>query len=207
MSATVFLLLLTGGVSLAAFNQPGLRDRLIFNPFVIQSRGEWYRFLTSGLIHSDWIHLFVNMFVFYSFGPRVEEYFDYLFEGHATYYFLLLYFGAMITSILPTFRKYRHQPSYNALGASGAVSGIVFSFILFNPLERLCLYGILCLPGILFGAGYLIYCYYMDKKGGGRINHDAHLWGAVFGFVFTVFLKPELFLLFFQKLVYFRQVL
>jgi membrane associated rhomboid family serine protease len=207
MSVSLLLILVTVAVSVSGFSNRGLMSRLIFNPYVIRSRGEWYRFLSSGFIHADWIHLVINMFVLYSFGPVVERYYSYAFEGQGTYYFMLLYLGGMVTAILPTYRKYADRPSYNALGASGAVSSIVFAFILFNPLEKLCLYGVLCLPGIFFGAGYLFYCYYMDKRGGDRINHDAHLWGALFGWVFTALLKPALIVAFFQQLIYFRNVI
>ncbi|MFM2136661.1 MAG: hypothetical protein RL021_2061 [Bacteroidota bacterium] len=207
MSVSILLLVITLVITLSALNNRSLQERFIFNPFVVRSRGEWYRFISSGFIHADWIHLLVNMFVFFSFGPIVEDYFRIVFEGHGQYYFLLLYLGGMVTAILPTYRKHLNHPSYNALGASGAVSSVVFAFILFNPLEKICLYGILCLPGILFGMAYLFYCYYMDKKGSSRVNHDAHLWGALFGWVFTALLQPSLIVRFFQQLVYFRNVI
>lgn len=194
-------------ISILAFNRRDLLDRMIFNPYRVDANGEWYRFISSGMIHSDWIHLLINMFVLLSFGPIVEGYFDYTFGERSTVYYLLLYFGGMMTAILPTYKKHRTNPAYNALGASGAVSGIVFSFILFNPLEKLCLYGILCLPGILFGVAYLFYCYYMDKRAKDNINHDAHLWGAVYGMAFTVILKPALLLHFFDQLIYFRHAI
>ena len=110
-------------------------------------------------------------------------------------------------SIIPTYSKQKNNPGYHALGASGAVSAVVFSFILFNPLQRLCFYGILCLPGIIFGILYLVYCYYMGRKGGDRINHDAHLWGALYGFFFTIILKPSLIVSFFDQLIYFRNAI
>lgn len=207
MSVAILLLVITVVISVSAFNNRSLLDRFLFNPFVVRSRGEWYRFISSGFIHADWIHLLVNMFVLFSFGPIVEDYFRAVFEGHGQYYFVLLYLGGMVTSILPTYRKHLNHPNYSALGASGAVSSVVFAFILFNPLEKICLYGILCLPGILFGVAYLFYCYYMDKKGGSRVNHDAHLWGALFGWMFTALLQPSLIIRFFQQLVYFRNVI
>ena len=202
MKLTLLIIIVTSAVSILAFQNRSLMDRYIFNPFIIQQRKEWFRFISSGFLHADWIHLLVNMFVLFSFGFVLEDYFHALFEGKAEVYFLLLYVGGLMTSVLPTFKKQKDNPSYNALGASGAVSAIVFSFILFNPLQELCLYGVLCLPGIIFGVAYLFYCYYMGKKGGGNINHDAHLWGALYGFFFTIILKPVLFINFIQQLIH-----
>ncbi len=177
-------------------------ERFIFNPYIIQQRKEWFRFISSGFLHADWIHLLINMFVLYSFGYALENYFKAVFEQRGEVYFILLYVGGLMTSVLPTFKKQKDNPSYNALGASGAVSAVVFSFILFNPLQSLCLYGILCLPGIIFGVIYLVYCYYAGKKGEGNINHDAHLWGAIYGFFFTALLEPSLLMNFFQQIVH-----
>lgn len=203
---TLFLLIITVAMSLAAFQRREILNWLIFNPYKVHRQGEWYRFLSSGLIHADWIHLLVNMFVLYSFGPVVEDYYSAAFGEKAMPYFLVLYMGGLVFSILPTYRKRMNQPSYNALGASGAVSAVVFAFILFNPMHKLCLYGVLCLPGILFGAGYILYSYYMDKRAKDNVNHDAHLWGAVYGFLFTLLLEPRLVLSFFSQLIYFRDV-
>ncbi|MEY4594014.1 MAG: hypothetical protein RIQ47_424, partial [Bacteroidota bacterium] len=170
MNISLTIVLITVIVSILAFNNRNLLSKLIFNPFIIKRDNEYHRFLTSGFIHADWMHLLINMFVLYSFGPIVEQYYHSYFGDNYTNYFLLLYLGGLVMSILPTYKKHARNSSYNALGASGAVSGVVFSFILFQPLEKICLYGILCLPGVIFGAAYLFYCIYMDKKGGSRIN-------------------------------------
>ncbi len=202
MKITLLIIIVTSAFSALAFQNRRLTDRFIFNPFIIHQRKEWFRFISSGFLHADWLHLIVNMFVLFSFGFVLEDYFRAIFEEKAEVYYLLLYVGGLMTSVLPTFRKHKDNPSYNALGASGAVSAVVFSFILFNPLQELCLYGILCLPGIIFGVIYLFYCYYMGKKGQGNINHDAHLWGALYGFFFTVLLKPSLILGFIQQIIH-----
>lgn len=202
MKLTLIILILTSAVSALAFQDRSIINRFIFNPFIIHQRKEWYRFISSGFLHADWLHLLVNMFVLFSFGFVLEDYFQAYFEEKAEVYFLLLYVGGLMTSVLPTFKKQMHNPAYNALGASGAVSAVVFSFILFNPLQQLCIYGILCLPGIIFGVGYLFYCYYMGKKGHGNINHDAHLWGALYGFFFTIILKPSLAVSFIQQIIH-----
>lgn len=204
---STILVVLTIAVSLLAFSNGEYMSKLIFNPYMIDKQKQWYRFISSGFIHADFIHLAVNMFVLYSFGGIIENYFSIYFEGRSSYYFLLLYFGGMVTAVIPTFKKNKDNMSYNALGASGAVSAVIFAFILLEPMQKICLYGILCLPSIVFGVAYLIYCYYMDKKGGDNVNHDAHKWGALFGFFFTVLLKPDLLVSFFQKLIYFRDVI
>jgi len=204
MSATNYIILATAVISFFTFQNAQLRDRLIFNPYVIEQNRQWYRFISSGLIHADWAHLLINMFVLYSFGRAVEYDFKNVFDEKGTINYLLIYFGGMIVSVIPTFKKQKENPGYNSLGASGAVSAVVFSFILLRPLEPLCLYGLLCLPGILFGGLYLVYCYFAGKRGGDYINHDAHMWGAIFGFVFTIFLNPHLFPEFLNQLPFFH---
>ena len=186
--------------SVLCFQRKDLMDLFIFNPEKISRKNEWYRFLSSGFIHADWMHLLINMFVLYSFGQVVEGYYRDVFGVAGRNYYLLLYFGGMITSVLPTYSKQKSNASYNALGASGAISAVVFTFILFNPLEKLCLYGLLCLPGIIFGVLYLGYCYYAAKKGGDYINHDAHLWGALYGICFTLAMKPSILPYFVEQL-------
>lgn len=203
---STILVVVTIGISLLAFSQNEYMNKLIFNPYMIDKHKQWYWFISSGFIHADFIHLAVNMFVLYSFGGIIEKYFEAYFDERAGYYYVLLYFGGMVTSVIPTFKKNKENIYYNALGASGAVSAVIFAFILLEPMQKICLYGLLCLPSIVFGVAYLIYCYYMGKKGGDNVNHDAHMWGAIFGFVFTTILKPELLILFFQKLMAFGNV-
>lgn len=187
-------------MSLLAFKNENLRRKWIFNPYLVKEKKQWYRFITSGFIHADFMHLLINMLVFWSFGKAVESYFASIFEENATWYYLLLFFGALIISDLPTYQKHHNNPHYNALGASGAVSAVVFSSIVFAPMANIYLYGIIGLPGILLGVAYLIYSVYAGKKGGDYINHDAHLWGAIFGFGFTIILKPSLFIHFIESI-------
>jgi membrane associated rhomboid family serine protease len=201
---TTWILIITCIISFLAFQSAEMRGRMIFNPYLIHTDRQWYRFISSGLIHADWIHLVINMYVLYFFGRYVEAYFEAIFKEKATVNFLLLYFGGMLMSVLPTYGKHKDDPGYNALGASGAVSAIVFAFILLNPLEKLCLYGLLCLPGIIFGVLYLIYCVYAAKRGRDNVNHDAHFWGALYGFILTIILKPSLIVSFFEQIIYFR---
>lgn len=199
-SMTSTILAITLVASVLCFQRRDLMNRFIFNPNKILRKNEWYRFFTSGLIHADWMHLLINMFVLYSFGRAVESYYHEEFGSRGGTYYLILYIGALGASVFPTYSKEKENPSYNALGASGAVSAIVFTFILFDPLTKLCLYGLLCLPGFVFGLLYLGYCYYAARKGGDYINHDAHFWGALFGLVFTLVMKPSLLSGFIEKM-------
>ncbi len=200
---TNLIVFITIAISIIAFYNQDMMGRLIFNPYMISVRKQWWRFFTSGFIHADWIHLAINMLVLWSFGNVVERYFDALFEERSTFYYLLLYIGAIVISITPSYKRNLHNAGYNALGASGAVSAVLFTAILFRPLDKIYLYGIIGIPGIILGIAYLAYSYYMNKKGGDFVNHDAHMWGAIFGFLFTLSLKPSLILHFIDQLTYF----
>jgi len=198
---TIIIIALTSLVSIAAFQSPNLMNRLIFDPHIINTKKEYFRFLTSGLLHGSWIHLIINMLVLYSFGQVVEYYFSELFGSNAQLYFLLLYVGALITSDIPTFYKHKNDIYYRGLGASGAVSAIVFSSILFNPLSKIYIWGVIGVPGIILGVVYLIYSAKMSKQSRDNINHDAHFYGAVYGLVFTLILEPKLLVHFINELL------
>jgi len=201
MSVTIIIIAITVIVSLLAFNNHEIFRRLAFNAYDIKHFKNSYRFLSYALIHADWIHLFINMMVLYSFGGIVEEYYQMLFGVKGILYFVLLYVGGTALSTLPSYGKHKDDYSYTAVGASGAVSAVVFTYILFDPLGKLTLFPIpIGIPAIIFGALYLIYSAYMGKKNIDNVGHDAHFWGAVFGFVFTIVLKPELILRFFSIL-------
>ncbi len=200
---TLYILVLTVAISIIALYNREVMSKLIFNPYMIGVRKEWWRFVTCGFIHADWLHLGVNMLVFFSFGKVVEMYYAAVFDDKATFYFLLLYIGGIVISITPSYKKHLNNAGYNALGASGAVAAILFTAILFDPLRPIYLYAIIKVPGILLGVAYLFYSYYMDKRGNDHINHDAHFWGAVFGVVFTIALKPSLLLHFIDNLTSF----
>jgi membrane associated rhomboid family serine protease len=201
MSVTIVIIAITVIVSVLAFNNREIFRRLAFNAYDIKHFKNSYRFLSYALIHADWIHLFINMMVLYSFGRVVEQYYQMLFGLKGILYFILLYVGGTALSTLPSYGKHKDDYSYTAVGASGAVSAVVFTYILFDPLGKLTLFPIpIGIPSIIFGVLYLIYSAYMGKKNIDNIGHDAHFWGAVFGFVFTIALKPELILRLFSIL-------
>jgi len=203
MSLTLILTLLTVGASLLAWQRPELMNKWIFNPYRVYHNKEYFRFLTSGFIHKDTIHLLLNMFVFYLFGGIVENIFTGIFPAPwGSVLFVMLYLLAIIAADIPTFIKHKDHVYYNALGASGGVAAILFSYILFQPLEKLCLYGLpfLCFPGILWAAVYIIYSYYAGRKGQGNINHDAHLFGGIFGMVYTIIIFPSAIRVFIEQM-------
>lgn len=199
---TIIIIILTVAASIAAFQSEDLMNKWIMNPYSIKHRNQWYRFITSGFIHANWMHLLFNILVFYSFAPIVKSYYDYNFDNRSTWYFIVLYLGGMFISDLPTYIRHKDHSWYNSLGASGAVSAVLFAYVFLDPLGTIYFYFI-PLPGIIMGVLYLGYSWYMAKQGGDNINHDAHFYGAVFGVVFTLLLKPSSGLDFINKLLHF----
>ena len=198
---TIGIILITVLVSVLAFSNHDLFRRLAFNAYDIKHFNNPYRFLSYALIHADWIHLLVNMMVLYSFGRIVEEYYTMLFGAKSILYYILLYVGGVALSTLPSFGKHKDDYSYTAVGASGAVSAVVFASILFDPLSKIYLFFIpIGIPAIIFGVLYLFYSAYMGKKNVDNVGHDVHFWGAIFGFAFTVALKPALLMHLFSTL-------
>jgi membrane associated rhomboid family serine protease len=200
VSITVVIIMITVGVSFYAWRQPRILNGFLMNPYMITKRGQYYRLITSGFIHGNHMHLLFNMFSFYFFGSAVELLFGYIFGSTGNVYFILLYGLAIIASDLPTLLKHQNNPGYNSLGASGGVSAVIFAFILFLPLEDICLYGVLCFPGFILGAVYVIYSYYQAKRSRDHINHDAHLYGALFGLLFCIALYPASLTLFIEQI-------
>lgn len=184
---TLIIIIITSLVSFGGFGNHKLINDLIFYPPAITQQKQWYRFFTCGLIHADIGHLIFNMFALYLFGDVVEKNFIVLFEGKGKALYLALYILALLFSILPTFSKHKNDYNYRSLGASGAVSAVIFSSILFNPLVGIGLFFIpVYIAGFIFGILYLVISNWLEKKGGGNINHSAHIYGALFGIAFTI---------------------
>ena len=191
---TIAIIILTVLVSLQAFRDPLIKGKLLFIPYFIKREKSYFRFLGHGLIHKDYNHLLLNMLVLFFFGYRgVEDYYQ-LFHGElGNIAFLGLYVSALIMSSLPTYFMKQNDRSYAALGASGAVSAIVFAFIFINPWADLYLMFIpIGIPGIVFGILYIGYSVYMSKQANDNIGHEAHLFGAIWGILYTLMLMPEL---------------
>ena len=195
-----FIIGVTVVVSYIAFQNRELSAKLQFNAAQIIHSKEYYRLVSHAFIHANWSHLGVNMLVLYFFGRNTVVYFDHYFGNKATAYFLLLYFGGILASNIWSLIKHKNNYYYNAVGASGAVSAVLFATIFFQPWEPLYLFAIIPIPGILFAAGYLFYSYQMSKKQSDNVAHDAHFLGAVFGFIFPILLKPDLFTHFIHNL-------
>lgn len=193
---TYAIIAITVVVSFLCFNNRQLFEKLALNPYRVVHAHEWYRVITHGFVHADGTHLFVNMFTYWSFGTYIEKVFEVADWGTGCY--LLLYFGAMVIASVPDLIRYRNASWYRSIGASGAVSAILFTSIFLNPWDKILLFAVIPVPGILFGVVYLIYCQYMAKRGGDNINHNAHFYGAVYGFIFPLFMNPGLFSVFFN---------
>lgn len=187
MSVTILIIIITVIISIAGFQNDKVMDELIFYPPAIATNKQYYRFITCGFLHADLGHLFFNMYAFYLFGAGVEQIFSALFGIYGKLLYIIMYLMALVVCLIPSYLKNKTNPDYRSLGASGAVSAVAFAYIFFNPLQGVGLIFIpIFVPGFLFGIVYLIVSYFLDKKGGGRINHSAHIWGALFGIVFLI---------------------
>ncbi len=201
MDVTIIIIAITSIVSVITFSNRALFEKLKFNAYRIHNDKEWYRMVTHALLHANWMHLIINMLVLFSFGRVVELYFAYYFGPKWALLYLVLYVTAVVFSVLYSVNKHKDDIFYNAVGASGAVSAVVFTAIFFDPWNRLYFFGMIPIPGIIFGIGYLIFSYIMGKRDQGFIAHDVHFWGSVYGFVFPLLIKHQLIWLFLHKLL------
>lgn len=201
---TYVIILITSIISIYCFNKPVLNNKLMFSPYrYINDKKRWI-ILSHGFIHADFFHLFFNMYVLYVFAPSVESYFNITSEiGYI--YFISLYILGILFSTIPSLFKHYDNPNYFSLGASGAVSSIVFAYILIFPLRELGLVLLpgIWLPGFIFGSLYLIAEHYLSKKQYSNIAHDAHLSGSIFGIIFIILYDFNNVQKFIQKITYY----
>lgn len=181
---TISLLCANAVIFLLCQSNAHLYDQLKHYPFIEKREGTYYRWFTSGFVHANWIHLFMNLFVLYQFGGTVERIykaqFGFILGGIL---FLFVYVGILILSGLPTYIKYKNNPGYASIGASGVVSGVLFIYILYFPMNLLYFLGMLPIPAALFGIIYLAYSRWASSNVDDHIDHDAHYYGALFGII------------------------
>lgn len=184
---TYALIAITCVVSWIAFNNRKLADRLILWPPAIDKHKQYDRLVTYGFIHADFMHLLFNMITLYFFGTQIEALMT---NAVGLWVYPVFYLSALVVSILPTYLKNQHNPNYLSLGASGAVSAVLFAFILVAPWQLIFVLFI-PLPAVVFAVLYVGYSIWMDRRGGDRINHSAHLAGAAYGVMFLIIMRPQ----------------
>lgn len=195
---TYIIIGITVITSYSAFTNVDLLNRLIFYPVDVKNKNELWRFITHGFIHADMGHLIFNMLTLYFFGRQVEASFQYMFGN--PYVYPIFYLTALIFSSLPSYAKHNDNAYYRSLGASGAISAVLFTTIIFDPWQTLLLNFFIPVPALLFAVGYIVYSSYMSKKANDNIGHDAHLYGALYGLVFPIVFKPQLISYFLDQL-------
>lgn len=187
MSITFLIIAITSVTSFIAFTKHSLREDLLFWPYKIKREGQFYRFITHGALHADAMHLIFNMVSFYSFGIALENYlFLAIFGEMSRAVLAIMYVTAIVVAVVPDYFKYKDRSFYRSLGASGAVSAVVFSAITIQPKMPIQFFFIpYPIPGYIFGIGFLILSAALAKKGTGNIGHNAHFWGSIYGILFT----------------------
>ncbi len=194
---TLIIIAITCVVSFAGFSNPQLINRLILWPPAITRGKEYWRLASCGLIHADGQHLLFNMITLYFFGGFMEQFFV---QYIGAIGFVLFYVGGLVVSSLPSYLTHCDDANYRSLGASGAVSAVLFAFILLKPWATIYVF-VLPVPAIIYAVVYLAYTFYMDRKNADRINHSAHLWGAAYGILLTILIEPRVIGVFFQSLM------
>lgn len=186
ISSNLIIIVLTCVVSYTAFNNAKLMDDWILNPFKVDRDKQYYRYVTYGLLHADFTHLLFNMVTLYFFGRVMESFYT---SELGPFGFVLFYLGGLVVSVLPSAMQNKTDPRYATLGASGAVSAVLFAYILFEPWTTLLIFFVPC-PAIIYAVLYVAYSIWLDKKGDDNVNHSAHLWGAAYGIAATLVIEP-----------------
>jgi len=187
LTITLVIIIITALVSISGFSNQKIINDLIFYPPAITQRNQWYRFFSCGLIHADVAHLAFNMIALYMFGDFVESAFVTVFGARGKILYLSMYILALWVCLLPTFAKHKNDYYYRSLGASGAVSAVVFAGLLLEPRNKVGFFFIPpVIPGYIFGPLYLLLSTVLEKQAKDNVNHSAHIWGAVFGLAFLI---------------------
>lgn len=198
MSSTLILIAITCAVSLVAMNNPKMIEALILWPPAVRRDNDYYRLLSYGLVHADFPHLLFNMITLYFFGRVMEQFYN---AQMGPFGFAFFYVLGLLASILPTYIKNKDNAQYRSLGASGAVSAVLFAFILFQPWTTIYVF-VVPVPAIVYAVLYVAYTIYSERRGGDNVNHSAHLWGAAYGVAFTLILEPRVFAVFLDELAH-----
>lgn len=193
---TLILIAVTALVSWQAFEKKRIFERLVLWPPGVERFHQYDRLLTHGFVHADWPHLLFNMITLYFFGGAIEQVFAQTI-GQAG--FVLFYLSAIVVAILPSYLRHRRDNGYVSLGASGAVSAVLFAYVLINPWSWIIVF-VIPVPAIVYAVAYVFYSFWMDKRGRGNINHNAHLSGAIYGVLFMLLMEPRIGLIFLQRL-------
>jgi membrane associated rhomboid family serine protease len=196
---TTIILIVTGLVSWQAFNNSSLYEKMLFNPYSVKHRKQYYRILSHTLVHADIMHLALNMLVFYSFGRIMEVYLAVKYGPSAgTLLFILLYVVGAATAAIPAMRKHADNYGYNAVGASGAVSAVMMSYMILFPLAEIAFFFI-PMKAFIGVIVFFLFEHFMNRSGKTNIAHDAHIWGALFGILFIFLLEPQSLVHFFAQ--------
>ena len=186
LSDNLIIIALTCLISWIGFQDRAFQYRWSLNPYQGRRKGRWAPYLNYGFVHADFPHLLFNMITLWLVGRAMETVFNAHFNGFGFY---LFYLGGIVLSILPWALPRRNNPRYSTLGATGAVSAVLFAYILLQPWSMLYIY-VIPVPVILYAVLYVAYSMYLESKREGNINRSAHLWGAVYGVAFTVLVVP-----------------
>ncbi|MDA9774084.1 rhomboid family intramembrane serine protease [Saprospiraceae bacterium] len=201
---TLIIIIITCITSYFALEKPGLLGKLAHTPYLVKKNNEYYRFVSSGFVHSGLMHLAFNMFVLYNFGGQVEAEFNGLYGAFSgKFVFVLFYILNIIAADLGSYFKHKDNPRFSSIGASGAVSGVLFVYIVCNPWAPLhfLFFPFFGIPAFVIGIAYLAYSSYEAKRMRGKINHNAHFYGALFGVAFLWLTQPEMIGVFIRKLM------
>jgi membrane associated rhomboid family serine protease len=183
---TLAILLVTSAVSLfGLYGRPKLIAKSLFRPYEVVRNNNYYTLVSSGLVHGSFAHLLFNMLTFYFFGPPLER-------AIGTAPFVFLYLVGLILSEARTYIQHRNDPRYASLGASGAVSAVLFASIVFFPRQSIFILPLpVPIPAPVFAIGYLLYSWYLSRHARDGVNHTAHIDGAVTGLLFVAILYPQ----------------
>jgi len=196
MSITLIIIAVTCVISFTGFSNPQLIDRLILWPPAVTRGKEYWRLASCGLIHADVPHLVFNMLTLYFFGRALEGFYA---SRIGIVGYVIFYVGGLVVSSLPSYLRHKNDSRYRSLGASGAVSAVLFAFILLSPWSKIIVF-VIPMPAILYAVLYVVYSIYMDRQRVDNINHSAHLWGALYGVIATILVEPRVVGVFLQQL-------